>query len=381
MVQTVLDTALPPVTPREQELIARADDLGRTLLARDAAAIDDGTLSARGALVALVAAGLAGLRVPRRYGGDEVGRAVYLRVLEGLSYGDGTTPFIIAQHYGTSVMVAGSPNEELRAQVLPDMATGARLCGFGVSHIRRQGRPALVATPVRNGAALGRDDDEDERASGSYRLDGVIPWMTGAGLFGHVVIGATLPDGDTLLSWAPFVASDALRLDAPMELGAMNGARTVAATCVGLEIRPEDILAIEPAGRRVRANTTAVPCLYGLACASIDDLADLAARRAAPASASAAERLRARLDEQRRSFYPRLRELEDDPSEAPLAEVRAAATGLALDAIGALIVATGGGANARGHPAQRRLREASVFATWGLSVESVNVAVDRLSRA
>jgi alkylation response protein AidB-like acyl-CoA dehydrogenase len=363
MVQMMIDTALPEATAREQELIARADDLGRTLLAPNAAAVDAGTLSARANLQALAAAGLAGLRVPRQYGGDEVARAVYLRVLEGLSYGDGTTPFIIAQHYGTSVMVARSPNEALRARVLPAMASGDTLCGFGVSHIRRQGRPALAATP--------QGDD--------YRLDGVIPWMTGEGLFSHVVIGATLPDGDTLLSWAPFASSDGLRLDPPMELVAMNGARTVAAACEGLRVRAEDVLAGEPAGSRTRANTTTIPCLYGLARASVDDLEQLAARRAASASAAAAARLGERLERERRAFYAALPTLEDGPSEAPLAAARAAATQLAFDAIVALTVAVGGGANARTHPAQRRLREASVFATWGLSVEAVNAAVTRLS--
>ncbi len=370
MVQTMLDPALPDATEREQEVIERADTLGRTLLAENAAAVDDGSLSARGNLEALAAAGLAGLRAPRRYGGEGVGRAVYLRVLEGLSYGDGTTPFIIAQHYGTSAMVAGSPNEALRARVLPAMASGAALAGFGVSHIRRQGRPALTATPDGDGLQIG-----------GYRLDGTIPWMTGEGLFSHVVIGGTLPDGGTLLSWAPFAPSEGLRIEPPMELVAMNGARTVAATCEGLEVRPEDVLAVEPAGRRVRANTTAVPCLFGLARASIDDLEGLAARRGAPAMAEGAARLRARLDARRHGFYPRLDEFEESPSERGLAEARAAATGLALDAIGALIVATGGGANARAHPAQRRLREASVFATWGLSVEATSVAVARFAQA
>jgi alkylation response protein AidB-like acyl-CoA dehydrogenase len=362
-VQTAYDRALPDATPREHELIERADGLGHTLLARNATAVDEGILSARDNLEALADAGLAGIRVPRRYGGAEVDRAVYLRVLEGLSYGDGTTPFIIAQHYGTSAMVAGSPNEEARARVLPAMARGASLCGFGVSHIRRQGRPMLTATPQGDG----------------YRLDGAIPWMTGEGLFSHVVIGGTLPDGGTLLSWARFAPSDGLRIEPPMELVAMNGARTVAATCAGLEIRPEDVLAVEPAGRRARANTTAVPCLYGLARASIDDLQGLAARRDAPALAEGARGLRVRLDEQRQGFYPRLQQFEEGPTETPLAEARAAATSLALDAIGALIVATGGGANARAHPAQRRLREASVFATWGLSVEATNLAVARFA--
>lgn len=363
MVQTELDTALPDATPRERELIERADELGRTSLARDAAAVDEGTLSARAQLEQLAAAGLASIRVPRDYGGEGVGEGIYLRVLEGLCYGDGTTPFVVAQHYGTSAMIARSANSGLKDCVLPAMARGELFAGFGISQVRRQGKPALAATPH----------------GGGFRFDGFIPWMTGESLFDYVVIAGTLPDDKTLLAWVPFVESDNLRLNPPMELVAMNGARTIAATCRGLEVGPADIVAVEPPGRRLRANTTTVPCLYGLARASIDDLARLAEKRQAPASADAAARLRERLERQRRHFYAALPTLDAAP-EAALAAIRAEATGLALDAVGALIVATGGGANARTHPAQRRLREMSVFATWGVSIESVNVAVSLLAR-
>ncbi len=363
MAQTIIDAALPDVTAHEAELIERAEELARGLIAENATAIDRGTLSVRGNLEALAAAGLARLNVPRRFGGSEVSRPAEMRVLEALAYGDGTTPFVIAQHYGTSSMLAHSANEALQRSALPRMADGASLAGFGISHLRRAGKPMLAVTPT----------------DGGYRLDGAIPWMTGYGLFDHVVIAGTLPDGQALTAWAPFEESERLRFSAPMELVAMNAAMTVSATVEGLIVRPEQVLAIGPSAMRERPSMPPVPCLFGLIRAGIDSLETLARQRNAPASAQAADRLIERLHAQRPAFYALAERAEDAESLAELARVRAAVTQLALDTAGALIVATGGGANALMNPAQRRLRETSVFATWGLAPDAINVAVTALS--
>jgi len=344
---TILDEALPKLTSREQELVERADALGHGLLAEQAAAVDAGTLSVRGNLERLAADGLTGITVPRAYGGLGAGDDVPLRVLEGLAYGDGTTPFVIAQHYGAASIIAASPNEALRQSMLPGMTTGETLCGFGISQVRRAGKPALAATALRDGEG--------------YRFD-------------RVIIAGTLPDGRSLLALFPFQESERLRIDGVMDLVAMNGARTVSATVDGLVARPSNIVHIEPASRRAAANRTTVPCLYGLARASSDDLAALAERRDAPSFADAAAQLRNRLARQRAHFYGG-----GIDSEALLAEVRAAATALAFDAVAALTIATAGSANARTSPVQRRLREASVFATWGLSTTASAVAVAALA--
>ncbi len=247
---TILDEALPKLTSREQELVERADALGHGLLAEQAAAVDAGTLSVRGNLERLAADGLTGITVPRAYGGLGAGDDVPLRVLEGLAYGDGTTPFVIAQHYGAASIIAASPNEALRQSMLPGMTTGETLCGFGISQVRRAGKPALAATALRDGEG--------------YRFDGVIPWMTGYDLFDRVIIAGTLPDGRSLLALFPFQESERLRIDGVMDLVAMNGARTVSATVDGLVARPSNIVHIEPASRRARRATTSRPWLSGV---------------------------------------------------------------------------------------------------------------------
>ncbi len=357
------DPALPELEPREQELIERAETLGRGLLAEQATRIDRGELTVHENIAALAEAGIAGATAPRAYGGSGVRPAVELRLLEALCYGDATTPFVIAQHFGTAKMLAHGENVRLADAVLPLMARGELLAGFGISHIRRAGTPVLAAVPEGDG----------------YRLDGAIPWMTGYGIFSHVVVAGTLPDGQALSAWVPLEDSPEMRISPPMELVAMNAAQTVSATVEGLYVRRDDIVSIGPNALRGRPSTPPVPCLYGIIRACTDDLATLAERRAAPAIAAAAARLVARLERQRPPFYDLVSRRGDPDTVPELAEARAGATRLALDATGALIVATGGGANAATHPAQRRLRETSVLATWGVSPEAVGIAVGLLS--
>src|SRR5690348_17126761 len=91
------DPALPALEPREQELIERADALGRGLLAENATQIDRGEMTVHENVRALAAAGIAGVTTPVAYGGSAVRPAVELRILEALAYGDATTPFVIAQ--------------------------------------------------------------------------------------------------------------------------------------------------------------------------------------------------------------------------------------------------------------------------------------------
>jgi alkylation response protein AidB-like acyl-CoA dehydrogenase len=347
------------LTEREQELIERAEALGHGLVADRATAVDRGTLSLEDHLAALAQAGLTGVDVPPAFGGSGVGQRVELRILEALAYGDGTTPFVIAQHFGTCLMLAASSNAPLREAMLPLLARGERWAGFGISHLRREGRPVLAALPHGSG----------------YRFDGTIPWITGYGLFDDIIIAGTLPDGQAVSAWIGLRESPQMRFSPPMELVAMNAAKTVSATVEGLVVAGDRVVDVGPNALRGRPNAPTVPCLFGLTRACIDDLSALAHRRGAPASTRAAERLGERLHGRRLEFYALISGQTGGDSTPALSRARASATRLAFDAAGALIVAGGGGSNALTSPAQRRLREISVFATWGLSGEAIDEAV------
>lgn len=351
------------------EILCRAEDLARGLLAERAADIDRGVSSVRETLAALAGAGLAGITAPLAAGGIDGGEALHLQVVETLTRGEGTTPFVVAQHYGATGMISASENAGLRQALLPALATGREWCGFGIAHTRRAGKPVLAATELDDGAR--------------YRFDGAIPWMTGHHLFDHLIVAGTLPDGRILLALTGFANGPHLRIDPAMPLVAMNGAGTVSAVVDGLVVEKDALVSIETPSRRAGANKTSAACLFGLARASIDDLAALAEKRSSPASAEGARRLGARLERARTFFYDevvaRAGEADKDAAEERLAASRADALSLALETTGAFIVATGGAANGLGHPAQRRLRELSVFATWGLAPTAISTAVTRLA--
>jgi len=356
---------LRAMTP--DEALRLAEEFGHGLLAARAEEIDRGARPVGENLRALAAVGLAGVTAPVALGGLGGDESLSLRVLEKLTYGDGTTPFVLAQHYGATGMIAASDNKTVRDALLPSLTRGEQWCGFGIAHVRRAGPPVLAATVLDGGAR--------------YRFDGTIPWMTGRGVFDHVIVAGTLPDGRALLALTSFADGPHLRIDPSMPLIAMNGAGTVSAVVEGLVVERSAVISIESSSRRAGANKTSASCLFGLTQASIDDLAALAERRSAPASAEAARRLDARLRQARMVFYD---EVVGQPGGQPeaegrLASSRADALALALDAVGALIVATGGSANGRAHPAQRRLRETSVFATWGLATTAINTEVTRLA--
>ena len=127
-------------------------------------------------------AGLFGLGIPAEYGGlaaDEVTRHEYAEILASAC---GVTAFTQQQFQTGIKFVAEADNQALKRELLPALAAGRLRCGIALSHLRRSGPPSVRAVPV----------------SGGYRLNGVIPWITGWALLDGFVLGAALEDGDHL---------------------------------------------------------------------------------------------------------------------------------------------------------------------------------------
>src|SRR5262249_16329098 len=127
----------------------------------------------------------------------------------------GVTNFVQGQHQSAALIIAGGENQELKQAVLPDMATGKKLCGVAFSHLRRPGEPIMRAIPSGDG----------------YLFNGTAPWVTGWGVITDVVLGGTLPDGRLLWVVAPLQESDAMCPSPTMPLCAMNASGTVSITC------------------------------------------------------------------------------------------------------------------------------------------------------
>ncbi|MEO1622156.1 MAG: acyl-CoA dehydrogenase family protein, partial [Cyanobacteria bacterium J06632_3] len=101
----------------------------------------------------------------------------------------GALAFLVTQHQSAASLLLSAEQTALAENYLPRMATGEQRVGVGFSQLRRQPTP-LLAEPV----------------TGGYRLNGTVPWVTGAGLFTHFVGAAVLPDQSAVFGLLPLVS-------------------------------------------------------------------------------------------------------------------------------------------------------------------------------
>jgi alkylation response protein AidB-like acyl-CoA dehydrogenase len=296
-------------------------------------------------------AGVLAWSIPKDYGGRDLGAADLLAGYEQLAGACLTTAFILSQREAAVRRLRANANPRQRQRYFPPLAAGDCLMSVGLSQLttsRQHQAPALVATPI---------------ASGRYRLDGVIPWVTAADRCDTLVVGATLPDGRQLLVLLP-VRHAGVTVEPPLPLAALVGSRTALARCDGVEIGADLILA-GPSERVLGAGRGGVggletSCLaLGLAGAAIDHLSREAEAR--PELADAAARFR----RERQSLQERLRELAVTEAEGDaLIGLRVRCNRLVLTATQAALLAAKGTGFVVGHPAQRWARQALFFLVW-----------------
>jgi butyryl-CoA dehydrogenase len=290
--------------------------------------------------------GLLGWAVPREFGGTGADAARLLQRSESLAEACLTTAFTLSQREAAVRHLERGP-DHLKQRYLPALAAGTAFLTVGLSQLttsRQHQQPALRATP--HGA--------------DYRLDGEIPWVTGADQSDALVVGATLPHGRQALFVVP-TDRPGLTIDPPLALSALAGSRTALVRCAGVNLTVDDLLA-GPAEQVLGSvgggglETSALA--LGLARAGTGFIRDESQKR--PGLADAADRLRTALDAARTRLH--LQAATADP-DATLA-VRIECTRLALSASQAALLAAKGTGFVRPHPAQRRMRQASFFLVW-----------------
>jgi alkylation response protein AidB-like acyl-CoA dehydrogenase len=329
-----------------------------------ASAIDQDLAALREALLELGRRGYLGLRIPREFGGLELGSLDFRRFQEASARASGALAFVESQHQSSCGLVVRSPNAALRARLLPKLARGTESAAIAFSHLRRSGPPSLTAIA----------------APGGYRLDGHLPWVTGWGLFSHCVTAATLPDQRVLFAYHPLTESASLQPSKPLALAAMGVTQTVEVDVKALYIPEADIVEIHPATWIKENDRIAValqsPLALGCAQASIDVLKDEAAKKDRPAMIAAAASLERELESVREEAYKAMEENVD--FERSL-RARSAAIEFAGRAAHAAVIAAAGAGAMAGHPAQRVYREALAFSVLALLPPIQDAALRRLT--
>jgi acyl-CoA dehydrogenase family member 9 len=114
-----------------RELIARAREIGGSIDHRE---VEERRWIGDKRIIELGEAGLCGLYVDPKYGGQGLSQTGYARVFETLAQIDGTLSIILGVHQSIGykgIVLFGT--EEQKERWLPDLATGRKLAGFALT--------------------------------------------------------------------------------------------------------------------------------------------------------------------------------------------------------------------------------------------------------
>jgi alkylation response protein AidB-like acyl-CoA dehydrogenase len=292
-----------------------------------------------------------------QWGGQAWDEQAIVRGYLALSSACLTTTFIITQRSGACRRIATCDNGPLKERLLPDLARGDSFATVGVSHLTTS-RQHLTRPVLRA-----------KRSDRGYVLDGFSPWVTGADHARHVVIGATVMDGDEPTSEQLLVAlpTDLPGVTArePARLVGVSASHTGELRLENVSVDDEWIIAgpVENVmslggGAGTGGHQTSTLAL-GLSRAAIDFIEDEASRRAdllPPLDA-----LRQECEQATDDLFAIVHREE---SACSLEQLRKQANSLALRSTQAALAAAKGTGYVRGHPAGRWCREALFFLVW-----------------
>jgi alkylation response protein AidB-like acyl-CoA dehydrogenase len=335
---------LPPVAPLAQELrtLAEADQPGRWPDAQWQHALRSGA---------------ARWNIPRELHGDGWNASQLLNAYRDIARGSLVTAFLLTQRNAACQRIDSSPNNIARQQLLPALARGEFFATVGISHLTTSRQhlpvPSVVATPI---------------SGAGYRLDGCIPWASGASHAQLLVTGGTLPDGRQLLA-ALDTRSSGVKIHPPAPLLGLTESCTCMVELQRAEITPADLLhgpvekVIAVSGGGTGSFSTTAVAL-GAALGTLDQLAREAQQN--PRLRQYLEPLEAeagRIDRDLAAASSPAAPSPPDPGTLP-DQLRHRANSLAIRAAQAWLAATKGAGYTTGHPAERAVRESLFFLVW-----------------
>jgi alkylation response protein AidB-like acyl-CoA dehydrogenase len=313
---------------------------------------------------ALRKSGALGWIIPPEYGGTGLDPLELLEGYQRLAGACLTTCFLLSQRDAACRRLRDSGNEALCRKLLPALADGDRFATVGLAQLttsRQHVRPVLMA----------RLDGD------AVRLDGVMPWVTGAPQADHYLTGVVLEDSRQMLLVAPRDAPG-LSVGPPMELMALQGSLTAEVRCIDVRLDRRWVLAGPAervlAGGRGAGGLETSGLALGLAKSAIAYLEKEAEKRTewrARATASA---------ESWQVLQGQLRQLARDGADAHTASnLRAKVNALVLRVTQFALAAGKGSAFLRSHPAQRWARQALFFLVWSCPAPALDATLSCLA--
>lgn len=161
----------------------------------------------------MAATGVLGWVIPKQFGGSEVSAAELTVGYEQLATACLTTVFVLTQRNGACQRIAGGENDELKADLLPDLCSGETYATVGISHLttsRQYLHKPAVQVRVTDSEVI---------------FDGTVPWVTGANHADYIVTGGTCEDGTQVLAAVP-TAHDGVSVNESVRMLSMTASQT-----------------------------------------------------------------------------------------------------------------------------------------------------------
>ena len=293
--------------------------------------------------------------IPEEFGGMPVSEAEVVSGYERLATACLATCFALTQRNGACQRIVGSSNEEIKAELLPNLASGESFATVGISHLTTSRQ--FLAKPMV----------QVEQSEDHFILNGMIPWVTGAIAADHIVTGGTCEDGLQVLIAMPSDL-DGISIHPKVELMSLTAAETTSVDLNNVRIPKKYLLAgpvegvmSQGVGGGAGSLTTSTLAL-GVSARSLTLLQGEAERRPD-------------LRENVSAFERDVDSLRDDISKASLGiagedpklsamSIRQRSNSLALRITQAALTVTKGAGFMKGHPAELAVREAMFFLVW-----------------
>jgi len=158
------------LTTQERDLVERARDFSRTVVAPQAASWERDRVFPRETLVAACAAGLTGVELPREWGGSGLRFSAKLRMVEEMARDDFGFAFSLVNHHNAMLRIARAGGT-LAQRLVPAMLRGDVI-------------GCAAYTEPGHGSDLSRLETTARRVEGGWILNGEKTWITSAAAAG-----------------------------------------------------------------------------------------------------------------------------------------------------------------------------------------------------
>lgn len=300
-------------------------------------------------------AGVLSWLIPEEFGGREISSADLTIGYERLAEACLVSTFVLTQRNAAIQRIVKSENEELKAELLPQLADDSLFTTVGISHLttsRQHWKQPTVQV---------------EQVDAGFIMSGEVPWVTGADKADIIVCGGTLLNNKQVLVAVEKV-NEGIEYRPAAELMALNASRTVSVGLSHVFIPLSHVLhgpveqVMKHGGGGAGSYTTSALAI-GHAAAAIRMLRDESERRSE--LSEILEPFELEHSEVSFDLHRAIRSADEDSASQCSAEaMRQRSNSLALRASQACMAASKGAGFVNGHPAGRLVREAMFFLVW-----------------